>query len=89
MKKNVHDYERVVRLLTGAFLTSLAFWGPKHKGFLSFTVLMGTGFIGTCPLYSMLGLNTRTHKNRSLDNEYFPKQSVSERAAGHPIVGLT
>lgn len=89
MKKNVHDYERIFRLLSGAFLTSLAFWGPKNKGFLSFSILMGTGFIGTCPLYSMLGINTRNKARRSLDNEYFPKQSDSERAAGHPIVGVT
>jgi len=88
MKKNVHDYERIFRLLSGAFLTSLAFWGPKNKAFLSFSVLMGTGLIGTCPLYSMLGINTRA-KSRSLDSEYFPHLSDSERAAGHPIVGVT
>lgn len=87
MNKNIHDYERVFRFLSGAFLTSLAFWGPKNKSFLAFSVLMGTGLVGTCPLYSFLGISTR--KTEDLDNRYFPKLSDSERAAGHPIVGVT
>ena len=88
MKKNIHDYERVFRFAGGAFLSSLAFWGPKNKGFLGFIIPMSTGLIGTCPLYSALGISTRKDiKDR--DNEYFPVQSVSERAAGHPIVGAS
>ncbi len=89
MKKNVHDYERVFRFLAGGFLTSLAFWGPKNKAFLSFSVLMGTGLVGTCPLYSALGISTCSSAEKDLNNKYFPKQSTSERAAGQPIVGLT
>lgn len=88
MRKNVHDYERVFRFISGAFLTSLAFWGPRNKAFLGFSVLMGTGLVGTCPLYSMLGISTR-RAGYKLDNDYYKLESDSERAAGHPIVGVT
>lgn len=88
MRKNVHDYERVFRFVAGAFLTSLAFWGPKNKAFLSFSVLMGTGLVGSCPLYSMLGISTR-RAGYELKDDYYKLESDSERAAGRPIVGVT
>ncbi|MCM2349338.1 MAG: DUF2892 domain-containing protein [Bacteriovoracaceae bacterium] len=88
MKKNIHDYERVARFAGGAFLSSLAFWGPKKIGFLGFVIPMATGLSGTCPLYSALGISTRK-ETKDQDNEYFPVQSISEEAAGHPIVGVS
>lgn len=62
MVKNVNDPERVIRFLVGAVITSLAFWGPQNYWFLLGIIPMMTGFIGTCPLYSMLGINTRLKK---------------------------
>ncbi len=41
-------------------------------------------------LYSVVRMNTRKKIEKSVDeqaNDYFPVQSPSERAAGHPLVG--
>jgi hypothetical protein len=59
MKKNIHDVERGVRFVSGVILTSLAFVGPENPWFLLGIVPMLTGLVGTCPLYSALGMSTR------------------------------
>jgi hypothetical protein len=87
MQKNVHDYERIGRVVGGITLSSLAFWGPRKIWFLGFLVPVITGLMGKCPLYSSLGISTR--KSEQADNDYFPVKSDSELAAGHPIVGVT
>lgn len=87
MTKNIHPYERVGRVLGGAFLSSLAFWGPKNKAFLGFLIPVATGLVGTCPAYSALDISTLPEGDKR-DNDYYPVQSDSERAAGHPIVGV-
>ena len=91
MKKNIHRYERVARVAGGAFLSSLAFWGPKKPWFLTFLVPVATGFVGTCPLYSALNISTCSTQKSAEEqaNEYMPVQSFSEEAAGHPIVGVS
>ena len=61
MVKNINDPERFVRFVGGAILTSMAFWGPHSNWFLLGLIPMVTGFVGTCPLYSALGINTN-HK---------------------------
>jgi hypothetical protein len=58
MTKNIHKIERVVRVLGGAVLVSLAFWGPANPWFFLGLVPMLTGLIGWCPPYAMLGINT-------------------------------
>jgi hypothetical protein len=90
MKKNVHDVERVFRLVGGAFLSSMMFWGPKKKIFGLFVIPMITGATGKCPAYSALDINTRENKEIDVEkqaNDYVPVQSPSEIAAGHPLVG--
>lgn len=87
MTKNIHPYERVGRILGGGILSSLAFWGPRNKAFLLFLIPVATGFVGTCPAYSALDISTLPEGDKR-DNDYFPEQSDSERAAGHPIVGV-
>jgi hypothetical protein len=62
MKKNINDTERVFRVLVGAIITSLAFWGPKNYWFLLGIIPMLTGAVGTCALYSLLGINTNHPK---------------------------
>ena len=98
MKKNIHDYERIGRVAGGLLLSSLAFRKPRRLGFLSFMVPVVTGLVGTCPLYSALGISTRPKEDKPLlssdskeeqANDYFPVQSSSERAAGHPLVGVS
>jgi hypothetical protein len=63
MKKNIYDVERVVRFVAGAILTSLAFVGPANLWFLLGIVPLLTGLVGTCPLYSALGMSTRKEES--------------------------
>lgn len=58
MTKNIHPYERVVRVVVGLFLVSLAFWGPANPWFFLGAIPVLTGLMGWCPPYSLLGINT-------------------------------
>ena len=58
MKKNIHNVERVIRIVLGAGLVAMAFVGPANLWFLLGLIPLGTGLIGWCPPYSMLGINT-------------------------------
>ena len=58
LTKNVGTLDRVIRLALGVGLLSLVFTGPQTAwGYLGFIPLL-TGIFGTCPFYSVLGLNT-------------------------------
>lgn len=58
MKKNVHSVERVIRIVVGLGLVSLAFWGPQNPWFLVGIVPVLTGALGWCPPYAIFGINT-------------------------------
>jgi hypothetical protein len=58
MQKNIHTIERGARVLIGAVLMSLAFWGPSNSWFLLGVVPLLTGLVGWCPPYALLGINT-------------------------------
>jgi hypothetical protein len=58
MKKNIHPVERMVRIVGGTALASLAFWGPTNMWFLLGLVPLLTGLMGWCPPYQLLGINT-------------------------------
>lgn len=58
MQQNIHNTERIIRVLVGAALTSLAFWGPTNLWFLLGLIPVATGVIGWCPPYAILGINT-------------------------------
>lgn len=58
MKQNIHQLERILRIVLGAVLVSLAFWGPSNLWFLLGAIPLLTGLIGWCPPYAMLGVNT-------------------------------
>ena len=88
MKNNISKPERILRIGSGLFLASLSLWGIKKVWMLSFLIPVATGLIGKCPLYSALGIN----KKKSVEdqaNDYLPVQSDSEKAAGHPFVGVS
>lgn len=56
--KNEHTVERVIRVIAGVGIISLAFVGPKTPlAWLGLVPLL-TGLAGTCPLYSILGIST-------------------------------
>jgi hypothetical protein len=55
---NEHPVERALRVALGVGLLSLAFFGPKTPwGYLGAIPIL-TGLIGSCPLYTLLGLST-------------------------------
>lgn len=56
--RNEHRVERVIRVVLGLALLSLVFIGPQSYWGLIGIVPLATGLIGTCPLYSMLGIST-------------------------------
>ncbi|NBU21737.1 DUF2892 domain-containing protein [bacterium] len=58
MKKNIHPVERVVRIIGGLVVASLAFWGPAEKWFLLGLFPIFTGLLGWCPPYALLGIST-------------------------------
>ena len=54
-KTNVGGSERMVRIVVGAALILLVFVGPKTQwGWLGL-IPLATGFLSTCPLYTLLG----------------------------------
>ncbi len=58
MKQNVHNIERVGRVIVGIGLLSLVFVGPQTPwGWIGIVPIV-TGIIGWCPPYAMLGIST-------------------------------
>ena len=58
LAKNEHSIDRVLRVVLGLGLLSLTFVGPHTApGYLGLIPLV-TGLVGSCPLYSLLGLST-------------------------------
>jgi hypothetical protein len=55
---NEHPVERVLRVVLGLGILSLTFLGPKTPWGLLGLIPLATGFLGSCPLYTMLGFNT-------------------------------
>jgi len=58
MTKNIHPVERVVRVVAGLGLASMAFIGPANLWFLLGLVPVATGLLGWCPPYQILGIST-------------------------------
>ena len=55
---NVGTVDRAVRIILGLFLLSLTMIGPQTPwGFIGLVPLV-TGIFRTCPLYSLVGINT-------------------------------
>jgi len=56
--KNEHQLERVARVILGLGVLSLAFVGPQTAwGYLGAVPLL-TGLLGSCPVYTLLGVST-------------------------------
>lgn len=58
MKTNVGGVDRAVRIVAGLILIALALTGTIGAWGWIGIVPLATGLMRTCPLYSMLGLNT-------------------------------
>lgn len=57
-KTNVGGIDRLLRIVVGIVLIALVFVGPKTPwGWVGLVPLL-TGLFSTCPLYSLIGLNS-------------------------------
>lgn len=57
-KTNVGGIDRALRIVVGLVLIALVFVGPQTQwGWLGI-IPLATGFLSTCPAYSLLGINT-------------------------------
>ena len=58
MTRNEGTIDRALRIVLGLALISLVFVGPQTAwGWVGLIPLV-TGAVGTCPLYSIFGINT-------------------------------
>jgi hypothetical protein len=64
MSRNEGTIDRVLRVILGLVLLSLVFIGPQTWWGLIGLVPLVTGLMGSCPVYSMLGVNTCALKNK-------------------------
>lgn len=55
---NEHPIERGLRVVIGLVLLSLVFVGPQTLWGLIGIVPLLTGLLGSCPLYTAIGLST-------------------------------
>jgi hypothetical protein len=58
MTQNIHNIERVVRIVAGLAIVSLACVGPQTPWAWLGLLPVATGLVGWCPPYSMLGIST-------------------------------
>jgi hypothetical protein len=58
LRRNEGTIDRALRVLLGIALLSLIFVGPHTLWGLVGLVPLLTGIVGSCPLYSLLGLST-------------------------------
>ena len=57
-KTNVGTIDRAIRIILGLVLLSLTMVGPETPWGYIGIIPLATGFLRTCPLYSLLGFNT-------------------------------
>lgn len=58
MKKNIGSVERIIRIVAGIGIISLAFVGPKSAWAYLGLIPLATGLIGWCPPYALFGIST-------------------------------
>jgi len=64
LKNNVGKTDRIVRVILGVLLIGNVFFALQHPiGWLG-VILVVTGLAGICPVYSLLGINTKSAVER-------------------------
>jgi hypothetical protein len=58
-KKNVGKVDRIIRVVVGIILVGNVFYALHNPIGWVGVILIVTGIVGTCPLYSIIGFNTR------------------------------
>ena len=56
--RNEGNVDRTLRVIAGIVLISLVFIGPQTVWGRIGIVPLVTGLVGSCPVYSLLGINT-------------------------------
>lgn len=74
MKKNVGSADKGIRIILGLVLLILAFTVPAGQPAKVVFIVVGiiallTAITGFCPLYTLLGINTRKVKSKDKDSE--------------------
>lgn len=62
LPNNEATIDRVLRVVLGLFLLSLTVFGPQTMWGLLGLVPLATGAIGSCPVYTLLGVSTKGTK---------------------------
>ena len=63
-KNNVGKTDRIIRVILGVLLIGNVFFALQHPiGWLG-VILVLTGLAGVCPVYSLLGINTKSAAER-------------------------
>jgi len=64
LKNNVGKTDRIIRVILGVLLIGNVFFALQHPiGWLG-VILVATGLAGICPVYSLLGINTKSAAER-------------------------
>jgi hypothetical protein len=58
LPRNEHQVERALRVVVGLALLALVFVGPRTLWGLVGLVPLATGLLGSCPIYTVLGIST-------------------------------
>lgn len=58
LPRNEHTVDRGLRIMLGVALLALTFVGPQTRWGLLGLVPLATGLLGSCPLYTLLGIST-------------------------------
>ncbi len=59
-QNNVGKVDRIIRVILGVVLIGNVFYALQHPIGWVGVILLATGIFGICPLYSLLGLNTKS-----------------------------
>ncbi len=59
-KNNVGKVDRIVRVVLGVLLVANVFFALQNPIGWVGVILLVTGLVGICPLYSLLGINTKS-----------------------------
>jgi len=63
-KHNMGKLDRIIRVILGVVLIGNVFFALQHPIGWVGVVLLATGIAGICPLYSLLGINTKSAAER-------------------------
>jgi len=64
---NEHVVDRALRVVLGLVVLSLAFVGPQSPWGYIGLVPLATGLLGSCPLYTLLGVSTCPIKKQATE----------------------